>query len=86
MWTQASIVCWRIVMTQKECEQHLKMNRDTKEDIEKTVGLPSGRTKERAEKVMQSQTMQRILEIKAETNEVECEFKYMQVGFDSSIG
>ncbi len=86
MWTQASILCWRIVMTQEEREQHLKKNRDTKEDIDKTVGLPSGRTKERAEKVMQSQTLQRILEIKAETSEVEREFKYMQVEFVSSIG
>ncbi len=72
-----------IVMTQKECEQHLKKNGDTKEDVEKTVGLPSRRSKEKSEKLMQSQTLQRILEIKAETSEVERELTRMQVEFVS---
>ncbi len=74
-----------IVMTQKGREQHLKKNGDTKKDIEKTVGQPSRRSKEKSEKVMQSQTLQRILEIKAETSEVEHEFTRTQVEFVSPV-
>ncbi len=70
-----------IVVTQKECEQQFKKNGDTKEGVEKTIKLPNEHSKERTEKVMESPALQRILEIKAETSEIEREFKRMQVAF-----